>query len=129
MPLRTFQNTEANLRSSLFKLNNLMQSSQITDLTTPLFINQQNNQNITALLKSYQDQSSLVRKMQLDSQLAGANVKAQSAAKKPNVFAFGEYSLDDKQNWIVGVAARYNLFSGVDKNKSVQAAELQRYAY
>ncbi|WP_180102925.1 TolC family protein [Acinetobacter sp. YH12126] len=126
--LRTFQNTEANLRSSLFKLNNLMQSSQITDLSTPLFINQQHNQNITALLKSYQDKSSLVRKMQLDSQLAGANVKAQSAAKKPNVFAFGEYSLDDKQNWIVGVAARYNLFSGVDKNKSVQAAELQRYA-
>src|SRR5690606_11508073 len=35
--LRTFQNTEANLRSSLFKLNNLMQSSQITDLSTPLF--------------------------------------------------------------------------------------------
>jgi outer membrane protein TolC len=26
------------------------------------------------------------------------------------------------------VAARYNLFSGIDKNKNVQAAELQRYA-
>ena len=62
------------------------------------------------------------------SQLANANVKVQSAAKKPNLFAFGEYSLDDKQNWIVGVVARYNLFSGVDKNKNIQAAELQRYA-
>ncbi len=66
--------------------------------------------------------------MQMDTQLANANVKAQSAAKKPNVFAFGEYTLDEKQNWIVGVAARYNLFSGIDKNKNVQAAELQRYA-
>ncbi len=27
-----------------------------------------------------------------------------------------------------GVAARYNLFSGIDKNKNIQAAELQRYA-
>lgn len=125
---RADQNAEANLRSSLFKLNNLIQSSNITDLSTPLFINQQNNQNLTALLKSYQDQSSLIRKMHMDTQLANANVKAQSAAQKPNVFAFGEYSLDDKQNWIVGVAARYNLFSGIDKNKTVHAAELQRYA-
>ena len=66
--------------------------------------------------------------MQMDTQLANANIKVQSAAKKPNLFAFGEYSLDDKQNWIVGVVARYNLFSGVDKNKNIQAAELQRYA-
>jgi len=28
----------------------------------------------------------------------------------------------------VGVAARYNLFSGIDKNKNIQAAELKRYA-
>ncbi|WP_291358399.1 TolC family protein, partial [Acinetobacter sp. UBA3025] len=38
------------------------------------------------------------------------------------------YSLDQHQNWIVGVAARYNLFSGIDKNKNIQAAELKRYA-
>ena len=64
----------------------------------------------------------------MDTELAKANVKAQQAAKKPNVFAFGEYSLDQHQNWIVGVAARYNLFSGIDKNKNIQAAELKRYA-
>lgn len=28
----------------------------------------------------------------------------------------------------MGVGAKYNLFSGIDKNKNVQAAELQRYA-
>jgi len=125
---RSVQNAEANLRSSLFQLNNLLQQSQITELSTPLFVNSSQNQNLNALLKSYPDQSVLIRKMQMDTQLANANVKAQSAAKKPNVFAFGEYSLDEKQNWIVGVAARYNLFSGIDKNKNVQAAELQRYA-
>ena len=125
---RLEQNTEANLRSSLFQLNNLLQSSQITELSTPLFVNSTQSQSLNGLLKTYQDQSSLIRKMQMDTQLANANVKVQSAAKKPNLFAFGEYSLDDKQNWIVGVVARYNLFSGVDKNKNIQAAELQLYA-
>ncbi|CAB1215374.1 TolC family protein [Acinetobacter bouvetii] len=125
---RSFQNTDASYRASLFQLNNLLQSSQITDLSTPLFVNSNQTQSLNALLKSFPDQSTLIRKMQMDTQLANANVKAQSAAKKPSVFAFGEYTLDDKQNWIVGVAARYNLFSGIDHNKSVQAAELQRYA-
>lgn len=125
---RLDQNAEANLKSSLFQLNNLLQSSQITELSTPLFVNSAHNQSLNNLLKTYQDQSSLIRKMQMDTQLANANVKAQSAAKKPNLFAFGEYSLDEKQNWIVGVVARYNLFSGIDKNKNIQAAELQRYA-
>lgn len=125
---RSYQNAEASLRSSLFQLNNLLQSSQITELSTPLFVNSTQSQSLSTLLKTYQDQSSLIRKMQMDTQLANANVKAQNAAKKPNLFAFGEYSLDEKQNWIVGVVARYNLFSGVDKNKNIQAAELQRYA-
>ncbi len=50
---------------------------------------------------------------------------------RPNLMffsAFGEYGLEDNPHWIVGVAARYNLFSGVDHKKSIQAAELQRYA-
>lgn len=125
---RAYQNTEGNFKASLFQLNNLLQTSQITDLSTPLFINSTQNQTLNSLLKTYQEQSALIGKMQMDTQLANANVKVQSAAKKPNLFAFGEYSLDEKQNWIVGVVARYNLFSGVDKNKNIQAAELQRYA-
>jgi outer membrane protein TolC len=126
--LRTQQNTEANYKASLFTLNNLLQSSDITQLTTPLFVNTTQSQSLNALLKSFPEQSTLIRKMQMDTQLAETNVKLQSAAKKPNVFAFGEYSLDDKQDWIVGIAAKYNLFSGIDKNKNVQAAELQKYA-
>ncbi len=125
---RAHQNTQAGYKASLFQLNNLLQSSQITELSTPLFVNSTQNLALNSLLKSFPEQSSLIQKMQMDTRLAKANVKVQNAAKKPSVFAFGEYSLDDKQNWIVGVAARYNLFSGIDKNKNVQAAELQRYA-
>ncbi|WP_228147421.1 TolC family protein [Acinetobacter sp. ANC 3813] len=125
---RSQQNADASYKASLFQLNNLLQSSQITDLSTPLFVNSTQNLALNQLLKSFPEHSALFQKMQMDTQLAKANVKAQNAANKPNVFAFGEYSLDDKQNWIVGVAARYNLFSGIDKNKNVQAADLQRYA-
>lgn len=125
---RGLQNSEANYRSSLFQLNNLLQSSQIKDLSTPLFVNKTPSTSLNALLKSYPEQSVLIRKMQKDIQLANAQVKIKSAATKPNVFAFGEYGLEDNPHWIVGVAARYNLFSGVDHKKNIQAAELQRYA-
>ena len=125
---RVMQNAQANLRASLFQLNNLLQSSQVTELSTPLFVNATHSQSINQLLASYPEQSSLVQKLQKDTELAKVKVKAESAAKKPTVFAFGEYSLDEHQNWIVGVAAQYNLFSGIDKQKNVQAAELQRYA-
>ncbi|WP_034582700.1 TolC family protein [Acinetobacter sp. HR7] len=125
---RAQQNTQANLKAALFQLNNLLQDNSITELSTPLFVNRAEPQNVNVLLSSFSENSPLIKKMQLDTELAKANVKAQQAAKKPNVFAFGEYSLDENENWIVGVAARYNLFSGVDKNKSIQAAELKRFA-
>ena len=64
----------------------------------------------------------------MDIQLANENVKVQQSAKKPSVFAFGEYELDSKENWIVGVMAKYNLFSGIDNNKNIRAAELKKYA-
>lgn len=125
---RTAQNNQANLSSALFQLNNLLQQSSITELTTPLFVNRSEPQDLNHLLKTFSQNSALIQKMQMDTQLAQANVKAQHATKKPNVFAFGEYSLDQNENWMVGVAARYNLFSGVDKNKNIQAAELKRNA-
>lgn len=52
---------QANLKASLFQLNNLLQSSQITELTTPLFINSTQNQDLNTLLRSYADQSALVQ--------------------------------------------------------------------
>lgn len=125
---RAQQNAQANLNAALFQLNNLLLDSNITELSTPLFVNRAEPQNVNILLSSFSQNSPLIKKMQMDTELAKANVKAQQAAKRPNVFAFGEYSLDQHQNWIVGVAARYNLFSGIDKNKNIQAAELKRYA-
>lgn len=125
---RSAQNNQANLSAALFQLNNLLQQSSITELATPLFVNRAEPQDLNQLLKTFSQNSTLIKKMQMDTQLAEANIKAQQATKKPNVFAFVEYSLDQNQNWIVGVAARYNLFSGVDKNKNIQAAELKRNA-
>lgn len=125
---RSLQNATASLQASQFQLKNLLNKQSIDQLTTPLFVNRQQSQSLDQLLASYPTTSNLVRKMKMDTQLANQNVQLQSATKKPNLFAFGEYSLDQNQNWIVGVAARYNLFSGIDKNKNIQAAELQRHA-
>jgi outer membrane protein TolC len=126
--VRILQTTETTYRTSLFRLNNLLQSSQITDLSTPLFINSSQSKDLNTLLTTFEGNSNLIRQLQTDTQLANVNVKSLSAAKKPTVFAFGEYSLENKADWIVGVAATYNLFSGVNKNKNIQAAELQKHA-
>jgi len=100
---RAQQNAQANLNAALFQLNNLLLDSNITELSTPLFVNRAEPQNVNILLSSFSQNSPLIKKMQMDTELAKANVKAQQAAKKPNVFAFGEYSLDQHQNWIVGL--------------------------
>jgi outer membrane protein TolC len=125
---RSYQTTQADLQASLFQLNNLLHASQITQLSSPLFVNRDAPSNVNSLLNSFSTQSPLIQKMKMDTELAKANVKIQQAAKRPTVFAFGEYSLDENENWIVGVAARYNLFSGIDKHKNIQAAELKRSA-
>lgn len=72
---RGLQNSEANYRSSLFQLNNLLQSSQIKDLSTPLFVNKTPSTSLNALLKSYPEQSVLIHKMQKDIQLADLKLK------------------------------------------------------
>lgn len=125
---RSYQNAQANLRASQFSLQNLLQTKQSVQLSTPLFVNLTQNHSLDTLLANYDQNSSLIRKLQMDTQLATENVKVQQSAKKPSVFAFGEYELDSKENWIVGVMARYNLFSGIDNNKNIRAAELKKYA-
>lgn len=125
---RIEQSTHAALQSSLFHLNNMLHDSQITQLSTPLFVNTNTQLSLDSLLKSFNNQSTLIKKLEADSKLAAENVKVKNAAQKPKLFAFGEYALDEKDNWIVGVAAQYNLFSGVSKGKSIRAAELEHSA-
>ena len=125
---RSYQNAQANSRASQFSLQNLLQTKQSVQLSTPLFVNLTQNHALDTLLANYDQNSSLIRKLQMDTQLATENVKVQQSAKKPSVFAFGEYELDSKENWIVGVMAKYNLFSGIDNNKNIRAAELKKYA-
>lgn len=125
---RTYQNAKSNLRSSEFSLQNLLKTKEDLNLTTPLFVNNAQSQSLDKLLANYDQNSSLIKKLKMDTELANENIKIQQSAKKPSVFAFGEYGLDSKENWIVGVMAKYNLFSGIDNNKNIRAAELKKYA-
>lgn len=125
---RTYQNAKSNLRASEFSLQNLLKTKEDLNLTTPLFVNNAQSQSLDKLLANYDQNSSLIKKLKMDTELANENIKIQQSAKKPSVFAFGEYGLDSKENWIVGVMAKYNLFSGIDNNKNIRAAELKKYA-
>lgn len=125
---RTYQNAQSNLHASEFSLQNLLQTKENLKLSTPLFVNLAQNHSLDKLLANYDQNSSLIKKLQMDTELANENVKVQQATKKPSVFAFGEYGLDNKENWIVGVMAKYNLFSGMDNNKNIRAAELKKHA-
>ncbi|MFG0589194.1 TolC family protein [Acinetobacter sp. YQ_14] len=125
---RTYQNAKSNLRASEFSLQNLLKTKEDLNLTTPLFVNNTQSQSLDKLLANYDENSSLIKKLKMDTELANENIKIQQSAKKPSVFAFGEYGLDSKENWIIGVMAKYNLFSGIDNNKNIRAAELKKYA-
>ncbi|MFM2331431.1 MAG: hypothetical protein RIQ74_251, partial [Pseudomonadota bacterium] len=125
---RAYQNAQSNLHASEFSLQNLLQTKENLKLSTPLFVNLSQNHSLDKLLANYDQNSSLIKKLQMDTELANENVKVQQATKKPSVFAFGEYGLDSKENWIVGVMAKYNLFSGMDNNKNIRAAELKKHA-
>lgn len=115
------------LLASEHSLKSLLQSQTLNSLTTPLFIHlklpDQLNPNTAPL-----EQATLLKQLEMDQALASEKINLHQAQQKPKVFAFGEYALDDKQNWIVGVMASYNLFSGIDSKKQVQAAQLQQEA-
>ncbi|MCF9035448.1 TolC family protein [Acinetobacter nectaris] len=126
--LRTLDNLQIQLQQSLFALQQLVKTQQSLNLTTALFINSSMSQPLTNIYNQLDNKSTLLRKMQMDTQLADQNIKIQRASQKPSLYAFGEYVIDNKENWVVGIAARYNLFSGIDHKKQVQAAESQRDA-
>ncbi|WP_336020069.1 TolC family protein, partial [Acinetobacter lwoffii] len=54
---RSQQNTQANLNAALFQLNNLLQESSITELSTPLFVNKTEPQALNHLLKTFSQNS------------------------------------------------------------------------
>lgn len=120
---RLYNNSKAAMQNSRFELLNALQSPSNITLSTPLFVNNDRNQNIESWLKSYPEGSHLLQKIQMDTDIAKQNIAIQKAAFKPKVFAFGEYALDDDKKWIIGVGMRYNLISGMDRRKSTQAAE------
>ncbi|MBF7682682.1 TolC family protein [Acinetobacter sp. B5B] len=126
--LRTLDALDIQLKQSYFTLQQLLQNEQTFRLITPLFINSSMSQPLVNIFHQLDDKSTLLRKMQMDTQLADQNIKLQRASQKPSVYAFGEYVIDHKENWVVGVAAKYNIFSGIDHKKQVQAAQLQRDA-
>lgn len=125
--LRLYQSADNAYQTSLFKLQSLLNSPQIQQLSSPLFINPNYNPIWQNLAQSYHD-APLAQKMELDQALAQQKISLEQAKDKPKVFAIAQYTLDKDQDWFVGVSANYSLFSGVNHKKQVQAAMLEKQA-
>lgn len=125
---RLYQSTQSHYKTSYFQLHNLLREQTIEQLTTPLFINKLNNFSLETMMASFTEQSPIIKKLQADTELADEKINVHYASQKPKVFAFGQYSIDKQANWLIGIGASYNIFSGLDKNKQIQAAELQKYS-
>src|SRR5690606_11861276 len=82
---RSQQNKQANLNAALCQLSKLRQASRIPEALAPLCVYTTDPEDLNHLLKTFSQISALIQKMQLDTHLAQANVKAQQGPKNPNV--------------------------------------------
>lgn len=124
---RLYQNTQNQHQNSIYELAVLLGLPHIEPLSTPLFINTQHRPNWQALLKDSQN-TPLNQKLKTDILLADENIALRQSTKKPKIAAVARYTLDDKPDWFAGVAVQYNLLSGIDRNKQIGAAHLQKQA-
>ena len=129
---RLYQNAQNQHQNSVYELNALLglpslDAPNADVLTTPLFINTHQRPDWQELLDA-SAQSALGQKLDTDVQLAEQNIALRQAAKKPKVAAVANYTLDKQPDWFVGVAVQYQLYSGIDRDKQIQAAHLQKQA-
>lgn len=122
-----YQNSILTYEQSLFQLQSLLNSQHISTLTTPLFINHTLQPNWDNLVNKLNTNAPTSQKLAKDIELANERVGLAKSAKKPKVFALGEYTPDDG-DWFVGIAANYTLYSGLDRDAKIQAANLQAQA-
>ncbi|MFB6348114.1 TolC family protein [Moraxella sp. ZJ142] len=124
---RAYELAKLAYEQSLFELQDLLGKRQLDELSTLLFINPSQSLSWQDLQQAFDTQSPLVQKLAADVSLANQQVKLQKASKKPKVFAFGEYAPSDN-DWFVGVAANYPLYTGVNRDGQIQAARLKANA-
>ena len=121
---RLYQSAALTHQQNIFEIRTLLQDPTISQLTTSLFINTNEQPNYDALLEKLTSNSPITQKLRTDVRIAQNQVTLQEASKKPKVFALGEVALDD-QDWFVGVAANYTLYSGMDRSAQIKASRLQ----
>ena len=56
-------------------------------------------------------------------------MKVQQNLKTKCFLLLENTALDSKENWIVGVMAKYNLFSGIDNKKYPKCSRAQKKGY
>ena len=117
---RQYDEAESNEQSSQIYLKQLLRQNDLSNLTTPLFIVNAPLQPLNFYLKQL-NTSPQIAQLEKDQQIASQSTQVAKAAMLPIAYAFGQQTLN-KNEWLVGVGARYDLLASTDRKKQLNAA-------
>ena len=117
---RQYDEAESNEQSSRIYLKQLLQQNELSRLSTPLFIVNTPLQPLNFYLEQV-NEAPQIAQLEKDQQLAKQATKVAKAAMLPVAYAFGQQTLN-KNEWLIGVGAHYDLIAGTDRKKQLNAA-------
>lgn len=119
---RQYNQSSSHEEASRYQLLQLLRTTQLPTLTTPLFINADSLPAIDDYFQAYEVTSPQANQLKLDQDIAKQGVTLAKANMLPTAYVFGQQTLN-KSDWIIGVGARYTLLSNTDRFKMAAAAQ------
>lgn len=116
------------LEAARVALANLLRADRPLALSTPLFLSTAPVDPRARFVDKAMMSNPQLRGLDAATDAASQAVRAERSRWKPNVFAFASYNLrQSKQllvdpDWVVGLGLRWELFSSIDRRKSISAA-------
>lgn len=132
--LRGCQQAGRTLEAARIALSNLLRTEQPLALANPLFLISTPLESKQAYIDRADNRNAQVRSLDAASDAAAQAERAARSKWKPDVVLLGEYNLKRNDqlvidpDWIVGIGVRYELFSNVDRQRSISAARRAREA-
>ncbi|XID75860.1 TolC family protein [Alkanindiges sp. WGS2144] len=118
---RQYNQASSNANTSAVYLQQLLAQPVMPHLSTPLFIVNTPLPPLEVFLNQLA-QSPQLAQLGKDQQIAKEGARVAKAALLPSAYAFGQQTLD-KNDWLVGLGARYTLMANTDRKKQLNAAK------
>jgi outer membrane protein TolC len=120
--------SEADVRSTAVALANLLHLPAAPAAATPLFVQSARLPPVEIFLDAARAKHGQLARLDALDEQAGEGVRAETADRLPQVYAFGEYDFSQRNwdlttpDWAFGLGVRYSLFSGIDRSEAEEAA-------